>query len=195
MRSSDAGAQGLDEFWEVAETLTSSFRAKPQEVVEEVLRRIVRRTQQVQIARGRAKRMLTVVFGFSWQNILIGVALVRGYFHDKSGNRLGSDGQNSGRLFSGRTFAGKLWADKPPIVRFLGIAGKNLLGVALVVVGILLSLPGVPGQGILTILLGIMLLDFPGKKKLEHKLVSRPQVRNAINKLRAKFGKPELVLD
>ena len=90
---------------------------------------------------------------------------------------------------------GKLWADKPPIVRFLGIAGKNLLGVALVVVGILLSLPGVPGQGILTILLGIMLLDFPGRKKLEHKLVSRPQVKNAINKLRAKFGKPELVLD
>ena len=40
--------------------------------------------------------------------------------------------------------------------------GKNMAGVLLVVLGILLSLPGVPGQGILTILLGIMLLDFPG---------------------------------
>jgi hypothetical protein len=89
----------------------------------------------------------------------------------------------------------KLWADKPPAVRFLGIFGKNLLGVVLVVLGILMSVPGVPGQGILTILLGIMLLDFPGKRNLEHKLVSRPQVRNTINKLRHRFGKPELVLD
>jgi hypothetical protein len=89
----------------------------------------------------------------------------------------------------------KLWPDKHPAVRFLGIFGKNFLGVVLVVLGILMSLPGVPGQGILTILLGIMLLDFPGKRNLEHKLVSRPQVRNAINKLRHKFGKPELVLD
>ena len=61
--------------------------------------------------------------------------------------------------------------------------------------GIVLSLPGVPGQGILTILLGIMLLDFPGRRKLEHKLVSRPQVLKTINKLRHRFGKPPLVLD
>ena len=80
-------------------------------------------------------------------------------------------------------------------VRFLVIVGKNILGVALVAVGIVLSLPGVPGQGILTILLGIMLLDFPGKPALEHKLVSRPRVLKTINKLRRRFGKPELVLD
>jgi hypothetical protein len=89
----------------------------------------------------------------------------------------------------------KLWADKHKAVRFLGIFGKNLLGVVLVVLGILMSVPGVPGQGILTILLGIMLLDFPGKQRLEHRLVSRPQVLSAINKLRHKFGKPKLVLD
>jgi hypothetical protein len=58
-----------------------------------------------------------------------------------------------------------------------------------------LSIPGVPGQGILTILLGIMLLDFPGKRKLEHKIVSRPKVLSTINKLRHRFGKPALVLD
>jgi hypothetical protein len=89
----------------------------------------------------------------------------------------------------------KLWADKPKVVRYLGIFGKNLLGVVLVVLGILMSIPGVPGQGILTILLGIMLLDFPGKQRLEHRLVSRPHVHNTINKLRKKFGKPKLVLD
>jgi len=34
---------------------------------------------------------------------------------------------------------------------------RNLLAVALVGLGIILSLPGIPGQGVLTILLGIML--------------------------------------
>jgi len=91
--------------------------------------------------------------------------------------------------------ASKLFADKPRVVRYLLIAGKNLLGFILVVLGILMSIPGVPGQGILTILLGVMLLDFPGRRRLEHKLVSRPQVLNTINKLRHKFDKPKLVLD
>jgi len=91
--------------------------------------------------------------------------------------------------------ASKLFADKPPVVRYVLIAGKNLLGFILVVLGILMSIPGVPGQGILTILLGVMLLDFPGRRRLEHKLVSRPQVLNTINKLRHKFDKPKLVLD
>ena len=89
----------------------------------------------------------------------------------------------------------ELWSDRHPALRFLVVFAKNLLGVVLVVLGIVMSIPGVPGQGILTILLGIMLLDFPGKRNLEHKLVSRPQVHNAINKLRHKFGKPALVLD
>jgi hypothetical protein len=89
----------------------------------------------------------------------------------------------------------KVLPNHHPAVRYLVIAGKNILGVLLVALGVVMSLPGVPGQGILTILLGVMLLDFPGKQTLEHKLVSRPQVLNAINKLRRRFGKPELVLD
>lgn len=89
----------------------------------------------------------------------------------------------------------RLWDDKPKAVRYLGHFAKNLLGVLLVVLGIVMSIPGVPGQGILTILLGIMLLDFPGKRSLEYRLVSRPQVLSTINKLRHRFGKPKLVLD
>lgn len=86
-------------------------------------------------------------------------------------------------------------ADRHPVIRALAITGKNVLGAVLVVVGILLSLPGVPGQGMLTILLGIMLLDFPGKPRLEHWIVSRPKILHAINKLRHRFSKPALVLD
>src|ERR1700674_3058907 len=82
-----------------------------------------------------------------------------------------------------------------PAIRLFGFVGKNVLGVLLVALGIVMAVPGVPGQGILTILLGVMLLDFPGRRGLEHKLVSRPRVFNSINKVRHKFGKPSLVLD
>ena len=87
------------------------------------------------------------------------------------------------------------WVDRHPSIRWAGLIGKNTLGIVLVLLGMLMSIPGVPGQGILTVLLGIMLVDFPGKHSLEHKLVSRPRVRETINRLRLRFGKPPLVLD
>jgi len=61
--------------------------------------------------------------------------------------------------------------------------------------GIVMSLPGIPGQGVLTILLGIMLLDLPGKRRLEQKILSKPRVLEKINRLRQKFSRPPLVLD
>jgi hypothetical protein len=85
--------------------------------------------------------------------------------------------------------------DRHRAVRWSGLVVKNLLGAALVILGIIMSLPGVPGQGILTILLGLMLLDLPGKRGWEQKLVKRPKVLQTINQLRGKFGKPPLVLD
>lgn len=82
-----------------------------------------------------------------------------------------------------------------PMLRPLMIVGKNLLGLVLVALGVVLSLPGVPGQGLLTVLLGIMLLDFPGKHRLERKLLSKPSIVNTINRLRGRFGKPPLELN
>ena len=89
----------------------------------------------------------------------------------------------------------KFLDDQPKGIRIAAVIGKNVLGAILVLLGIILSIPGVPGQGILTILLGIMLLDFPGKRRLEQKIVSRPKVREAINSMRQRFGKPPLMLD
>lgn len=80
-------------------------------------------------------------------------------------------------------------------VRVLKVIGKNVAGWLLIALGILLSVPGVPGQGLLTILLGVMLVDFPGKHRLEQKLLSRPGIINTINGLRGRFGKPTLELD
>jgi hypothetical protein len=89
----------------------------------------------------------------------------------------------------------ELWIERHAAVRIAGIIGKNLLGALLVGLGIIMSLPGVPGQGILTILLGVMLLDFPGKRRLEYRLISQPSVLRAVNRLRHRFGKPELLLE
>jgi hypothetical protein len=89
----------------------------------------------------------------------------------------------------------ELWRDRHRLIRWTGIILKNLLGLVLIITGIIMAVPGVPGPGVLTILFGIMLLDFPGKRGLELKLVSQPVVVTKINQLRGKFGKPPLVLD
>ena len=86
----------------------------------------------------------------------------------------------------------QLWVDRHPAVRFSLRLAKNLLGLVLVGMGILLSLPGIPGQGLLTVLIGLMLLDFPGKRRLLRNLVNRPRILTAINQLRDRFGKPPL---
>lgn len=140
------------------------------------------------------KMMLTAIFGIAWGKVLLGV-LVFAVTFAISLAIVSVIMVKIPKDYFKKDKPRELWANRHPVVRFLGVLGKNLLGVVLVVLGILMSLPGVPGQGFLTILLGIMLLDFPGKRDLEHKLVSRPQVRNTINKLRHRFGKPSLVLD
>jgi hypothetical protein len=83
----------------------------------------------------------------------------------------------------------------PWIVRWGAVILKNLLGVFLILLGIALSLPGVPGQGLLTILLGIIMLDIPGKRPLEARIIKRPNILSAINSLRSRFDKPPLILD
>jgi len=88
-----------------------------------------------------------------------------------------------------------MWGESDPILRWLGRIVKNLLGLVLVVAGIIMAVPGVPGQGLLTILIGTMLLDLPGKRRLEQKLVRRPKVLSFINKLRARYKKEPLVVD
>ena len=86
-------------------------------------------------------------------------------------------------------------AERNPVLRTFGVVAKNLLGAVLVVLGVVMAVPGVPGPGVLIILLGVMLLDFPGKRDLETRFVRRPRVFRSINALRARFDKPPLVLD
>lgn len=68
---------------------------------------------------------------------------------------------------------------------------KNLLGAILVIAGFLMFF--IPGQGILTMLIGLGLMSFPGKYALEKKLIAQPAVLNSINWIRDKAGVDDMV--
>lgn len=76
---------------------------------------------------------------------------------------------------------------------FLATLGRNVGAVALIVLGAIMSIPGVPGQGLLTLLVGVLLLDVPGKRALDRRIVGRPRVLAALNRLRARQGKAPFV--
>lgn len=82
--------------------------------------------------------------------------------------------------------------DHHPVLRLMGLVLKNAVGVLLFMAGVAMIV--LPGQGLLTMLIGISLLDFPGKRQLERRLISQPTVLRTINKLRRKFGRPPLVV-
>jgi len=77
----------------------------------------------------------------------------------------------------------------------LATLGKNVAGVVLILLGLVMALPGIPGQGILTIIVGITLIDFPGKRALECRLIGRPSILRSINRLRARFDRPPLQME
>ena len=85
--------------------------------------------------------------------------------------------------------------DRHLVIRWIGLVIKNLLGLLLVAAGIVMAIPGVPGPGLLTIVFGILLLDFPGKRRLERWMISRPVVLDAINRLRRRYGEAPVVVE
>lgn len=67
---------------------------------------------------------------------------------------------------------------------------KNVFGWVLILAGIAMLV--LPGQGVLSILIGATLANFPGKYNLERRLVRRPAVMRSLNRIRARAGKPPL---
>ena len=67
---------------------------------------------------------------------------------------------------------------------------KNIIGYALILGGLLMLV--LPGQGLFTIFIGLILSNYPGKYKLERKLISIPSIFKMVNWLRNKSNKPPL---
>jgi hypothetical protein len=82
--------------------------------------------------------------------------------------------------------------DHHPALRLLGLVVKNVVGVVFLLAGFAMLF--LPGQGVLTMLIGISLMDFPGKRTLEARMVGQPTVLGVINSMRHRFGKPPLTL-
>jgi hypothetical protein len=77
-----------------------------------------------------------------------------------------------------------------PVVRLLWRVARNVIGAIMIVLGLIMAIPLVPGPGVLFILLGISLMDIPGKHAMVRYIVSRPLVLKPLNTLRAKWNRP-----
>jgi hypothetical protein len=82
--------------------------------------------------------------------------------------------------------------NRHPVLRVSAYVIKNLLGYVFLLAGVAMLV--LPGQGILTILIGVSLIDFPGKQKLQRKLIGQPAVLATINRIRKKFNRKPLVV-
>ena len=78
-----------------------------------------------------------------------------------------------------------------PLRSILLVLGRNLLGVLLVLGGVLMLF--LPGQGILTIAIGLLMIDFPKKRAFQAWLLAWKPVNRGINWLRRKADQPEFV--
>jgi len=84
-------------------------------------------------------------------------------------------------------------ADQPPLTSWtVTRLARNGAGMVLIAVGAALSIPGVPGQGVLTMLVGLFLVDFPRRQQLERALARRPGVLPSLNGLRVRFDRAPL---
>ena len=69
---------------------------------------------------------------------------------------------------------------------------RNIAGGALLVCGVLMLV--LPGQGLITLAVGLSLLDFPLKQRLLRAMLCTPAVASGLQWVRAKTGKPPLLL-
>lgn len=78
-----------------------------------------------------------------------------------------------------------------PVVRWGLLLLKNLAGLVLLIAGTIMLFT--PGQGLLTMAMGLALIDFPGKYRVERWLITRPSVWRSVNWMRKRAGQPEVI--
>jgi len=78
-----------------------------------------------------------------------------------------------------------------PLLRLFLTCIKNTLGALLLTVGIIMLFT--PGQGLLSMLFGLMIMNYPGKYRLECSIIRKPIIFDAINAMRAKQDHPALL--
>jgi hypothetical protein len=94
--------------------------------------------------------------------------------------------------FLTRERSAESWVGQHPRQARTVVIVKNVFGGLLILAGIAMLV--LPGQGVITMLIGISLMNFPGKRRLELRVIRIPAVLAAINWMRAKRGRPPLRL-
>ncbi|RLE34573.1 hypothetical protein DRJ24_03730 [Candidatus Acetothermia bacterium] len=79
---------------------------------------------------------------------------------------------------------------RSPFLRLPVLLVKNLLGYAFIAAGLIMLVT--PGQGLITLLIGSALADYPGKSRFQRWLLRRRGVIGSINWLRRRAGKEPL---
>lgn len=82
------------------------------------------------------------------------------------------------------------WAERHVVIRWTVLVIKNLFGVIFILLG--LAMLVLPGQGLLTLLIGVLLLNFPGKYRFERWLIQKPSVYKGVAWLRKRAGREQL---
>ncbi len=80
-----------------------------------------------------------------------------------------------------------------PMVSIMLLIVRNTVGLLLLAAG--LAMLVLPGQGILTLLIGLSCMDFPGKHQLMEKAVQNRKVQRSLNWIRRKGGRDDLVFE
>ncbi len=122
--------------------------------------------------------ILILIVSFAFSFLVIGIVLVKipaDYFHSE--------------------YKHNFLAGSHPVLRWVMLILKNIIGILVILLGLVMTFPGVPGPGVLTILIGLILIDIPGKKRLETLIIKRPTILSAANNLRVKYHKPTLIID
>ena len=88
--------------------------------------------------------------------------------------------------FANKAPAEATWRRRHPILRLLFRGLKNVAGGGLILLGLVMLV--LPGQGILTVLIGLTFLDFPGKRRLEIWIVQRPSIGTGSIEFAKKLG-------
>ncbi len=78
-----------------------------------------------------------------------------------------------------------------PVVSILCLVLKNFIGAVLLLLGFIMLFT--PGQGLITLFIGMLFLNFPGKYRLEKRIIRQKNIFSWMNRLRSRFNKPELV--
>ena len=79
-----------------------------------------------------------------------------------------------------------------PVAQIMIVIAKNAMGYVFLITGVLMLV--LPGQGLLTMFVGVTLLDFPGKYQVEQRIVSYGPVLRSINWLRQRAGRGPLIM-